>query len=285
MMSAVAAMLHAWLLTLLCATLILLPACSAADSAWLWPHRGDVRAAITLTAAELAAAAGGPIAAVVEWRRRDANPEKKAILVTTSAGDILHNVTVPVITQHMGVVVFTPEPASPGDDSAGSQTYYVYYMPYTQSGVGHVHLTWDPPGAGPSAWSPAANFSTVQKGVHSRQVFALASPATSSRFRWTCTETWGGFQGYLIELEFRTSAGWLTNHATSAQQAPITAASSWQPWLGRGGQAWAAMDGDNRTVAICIKIDEFCIKNDGFCIKNDGLCIKNDGLCIKDDEF
>ena len=252
-------------LTLLCAAFLLPLAAAEPAAGWLWPHRGDVRAAITLTHAELASASGGPVAAVVEWRRRDANPQQKRIIVTDSVGQIL-NVSTPVITQHEGVVVFTPTSASSGSGSSAgagsgtggeaSQTYYVYYMPYTQSGVGSVHLAWDPPGVSPKAWSPAANVSTVQKGDRSRQVFPLQKPVTSREFRWTCAKTWSGntdWQAYLVELEFRTPSGWLPNHATSAQQAPITSASSWQPDQGGGGwkpsgQAFAAMDGDNRTL-------------------------------------
>ena len=218
-----------------------------ADSArWLWPHRGDVRAVITVTKAELAAAAGGPVAAVVEWRRRDANPSEKGVIVTDSEDTVL-NASTPLITQHHGVVVFTPS-----TPAGGNQTYYVYYMPYTQSGIGSVHLAWDPPDAGQSGhWSPAANVTTVQKAIHARQVFTLPKPVTSRKFRWTCTKTWASnsaWQAFLLELEFRTADGWLANHATSAHQAPVAAASSWQPRQTGDGQPWAAMDGNVSTM-------------------------------------
>ena len=36
-----------------------------------------------------------------------------------------------------------------------------------------------------------------------------------------------------------------------------------------------------RSVAICIKVDDFCIKIDDFCIEIDDFCIKIDDLCIK----
>lgn len=259
-----------------CAVLLLPLAAAEPASDWLWPHRGDVRAAITLTHAELAAASGGPVVTVIEWRRRDDNPGDKRILVTDHTGQILPNVSTPVITQHEGVVVFTPTASSgsgssyssagasavagagagPGTGGEASQTYYVYYMPYTQSGVGAAHLAWDPPGAGPNDWSLVANVSTVQKADHSRQVFALPKPVTARLFRWTCVQSWSGnadWQAFLVELEFRTPSGWLPNHATSAQPAPITSASSWQPDQGGdgwkpSGQAFAAMDGDNRTL-------------------------------------
>ena len=127
---------------------------------WPWPHRGDVRAVITVAPTELstAAAAGGPLAAVVQWRRRDMHPEQKAVIVTDSAGQVLSNVTIPVVEQDRGVIVFNPTP--------GESTYYVYYMPYTQSGIGQTHLKWDTSGAaGGGDWAPAANFSSVRDNV------------------------------------------------------------------------------------------------------------------------
>ena len=231
------------------------------DSRWLWPHRGDVRAVITVTAAEGQAAAGGPLAAVVEWRRRDANPNQKGIVVTDSSGRVLDNVTTPVVTQHQGVVVFTPSASGSSSSSSssgggsssasgGAQTYYVYYMPYTQSGIGGAKFAWDPPTVGPNHWSPVTNVSTVQKGVKTRQVFALPKPVQGRRFRWTTTQAWGGFQAFLVELEFRTSNGWLPNHATSTNHTPVIAASSWQPegTSKMSGEPWTAMDGDVTTL-------------------------------------
>ena len=210
-------------------------------------HRGDVRAVITVAPAELSAAAGGPLAAVVQWRRRDAHPEGKAVIVTDSVGRELSNVTTPVVEQDRGVIVFTPTP--------GQTTYYVYYMPYTQSGIGQTHLLWDAPsGAAGGDWTPAANFSSVQKGSAARQVFVLPKAITAQKFRWTCTKTWGSnsaWQGFLRELEFRTKdGGWLPNRATSAHQAPVVAASGWQSNNGNppSGHPWQAMDGDPKTL-------------------------------------
>jgi hypothetical protein len=233
------------LLLVVCGPLLLACAAPADVAKWPWPHRGDVRAVITVTPAELSAAAGGPLAAVVQWRRRDAHPEQKAVIVTDSRGQVLGNVTTPVVEQDRGVVVFTPTP--------GQSTYYVYYMPYTQSGIGQAHLKWDASGAVGGNWAPAANFSSVQKGSAARQVFALPKPVKAQKFRWTCTQTWGSnpsWQGFLRELEFRTKDGWLPNHATSVHQAPVDAASSWQPNNGNppSGHAWQAMDGDPKTI-------------------------------------
>ena len=223
---------------------------AGANSRWPWPHRGDVRAVIILPSAnELgptdeggAAAAAGPVAALVQWRRRDAQPGLKGIIVTDVAGEVLSGVSTPVITKDHGVIVFTP--------SAGAnQTYFVYYMPYTQSGVGQAHFAWDDVDSSLN-YSSVGSFS-AKSGVKTRQEFTLPAPATASKFRWTCLSTWKvpSYQGMLAELEFRTSAGWLTNHATSDDHKPVVAASSEQPepWPS-GGHAWQAMDGDVHTL-------------------------------------
>ena len=212
---------------------------------WDWTGRGDFRAVVTVSARVLQQAAGGPIAAVVEWRRRDAEPEQKAIIVTDSAGHVLANVSTPKIEQHAGVIVFTP---------AAAGTYYVYYMPYTQSGIGGAHQKWIASAAGGGGdWQPAGNFSG-KAAVHTRQDFVLPQPVTSKAFRWTCLRSWGSnpaWQAFVVELNFRTpTTGWLPNKATDTNPSPVTGASGWQPDLGPppSGHPWQAMDGDITTI-------------------------------------
>ena len=171
--------------------------------------------------------------ASVVWRRRDAHPENKAIILTDSAGWVLkRHVSTPVVEQHRGVVVFTPHPTP--------QIYYLYYMPYTQSGVGHAKTTWTPP-APKHGFTPAGSF-TAQPGLHTRQIFVLPRPVTGTTFEWTCVSTYGSnpaWQGFLVEISFRTSDGvWLRNHATRADPSPVTSATSWQPNGRGGGNAW-----------------------------------------------
>jgi hypothetical protein len=212
---------------------------------WDWTGRGDFRAVVTVSARVLQQAAGGPIAAVVEWRRRDADPEQKAIIVTDSAGQVLANVSAPQIEQHAGVIVFTP---------AAAGIYYVYYMPYTQSGIGGAHQKWTASTAGGGGdWQPAGNFSG-KAAVHTRQDFVLPKPVTSKAFRWTCLRSWGSnpaWQAFVVELNFRTpTTGWLPNKATDTNPSPVTGASGWQPDVGPppSGHPWQAMDGDITTI-------------------------------------
>ena len=74
---------------------------------WDWRGRGDVRAVVDVAAGDLRRAGAG-LSAVIEWRRRDAEPGQKAVIVTDSAGNVVANATAPVVEQHRGVVVFTP---------------------------------------------------------------------------------------------------------------------------------------------------------------------------------
>ena len=143
-------------------------------------------------------------------------------------GNVLPNVTTPVVEQHRGVIVFTPLPTS--HSHPAPQTYYVYYMPYTQSGIGHSDEHWVAPN---SNWTTAGSF-TAQAAVTMRQVFVLPHTVHASQFKWTCETTYGGFQGFLVELAFRTSNGaWLDNHATAKDTSPVVGATGWQPSPGK----------------------------------------------------
>ena len=63
----------------------------------------------------------------IPWRRRDLEPEKKAVLVVdASTGNRIRNVWSAVVTREKGEIVFQPETA-PGD-------YWVYYLPYRLAG-------------------------------------------------------------------------------------------------------------------------------------------------------
>lgn len=218
------------------------PPKATGGSKWDWRGRGDVRALVNVSATVLREAAGGSLAAIVEWRRRDANPDQKAIIVTDGTGQVLpsrHNVSAPVVQSHKGVIVFLPHPTP--------QCYYIYYMPYTQSGVGHANMKWLAAGDTSPSFSLAGRF-TAKAGLHTRQEFVLPHPVTASHFEWTCTHTYGSWQGFLAELSFRATNGtWLPNHASGTAPAPVVSATSWQPNGDGSGEAWTAMDGNRST--------------------------------------
>lgn len=96
-----------------------------AEGVGAWPaERGSHRAVVQVDR---------PADAVwidLPWRRRDAEPEKKAVLVFDAAtGKQVDNATVVRATPACGDIVFQPATA-PGK-------YYVYYLPTSQTGVGY----------------------------------------------------------------------------------------------------------------------------------------------------
>jgi hypothetical protein len=62
---------------------------------------------------------------LIPWRRRDADPEKKEIIVTTSSGRRVTNAVPIEVTRERGILAFEP--------SAGAGDYFVYFMPYKGS--------------------------------------------------------------------------------------------------------------------------------------------------------
>jgi hypothetical protein len=73
---------------------------------------------------------GGTVAkTTIEWRRRDENPEQKRIIVQDAkTGKDILNVKSENINRESGTVLFEPV--------SGKGTYYVYYLPYIDEGLG-----------------------------------------------------------------------------------------------------------------------------------------------------
>src|SRR6478735_6510757 len=104
---------------------LLLPAALAAQEVpyrlghWdpdsLGNHRAVLRVAASARAVQVS----------IPWRRRDIDPEKKEIIVTTISGLRVANVVPIDITRERGILAFEP--------SAGAGEYFVYFMPYTGS--------------------------------------------------------------------------------------------------------------------------------------------------------
>ncbi len=141
-----------------------------ASGQWDWAHRGDVRAALSVGHEYV----GKQISATIEWRRRDAEPEQKRVLLTAEDGTVLTGVTTPRVEQHSGTVVFTPPTAG---------IYYCYYLPYTQSGIGAgFQFAWDAPTsavqrAGSSAdWGGLPRLPGTAITLEARNAFEAFSP-------------------------------------------------------------------------------------------------------------
>lgn len=86
-----------------------------------WPEAlGNHRAVLDVRAAADA------VRARIPWRRRDADPDRKAVWVTDAAGTRVRNVILLSATPEHGDLVFQP--------TAGPGTYYAYYLPYRYEG-------------------------------------------------------------------------------------------------------------------------------------------------------
>jgi len=86
------------------------------DAGALGGHRAVVKVAASADAVRVR----------IPWRRRDADPEKKAVIVTDAAGRRVANVWPVRIERLAGELIFQP--------LSGPGTYYVYYLPYKLTG-------------------------------------------------------------------------------------------------------------------------------------------------------
>jgi len=92
---------------------------------WSESSHGNHRAVVSVDSASSA------VLANVEWRRRDINPEEKAIIVENSKGVVVNSKAFN-INKISGDVVFEAKEAG---------TYYIYYMPYTPSGAYSIDVS------------------------------------------------------------------------------------------------------------------------------------------------
>jgi hypothetical protein len=92
------------------------------EKCWLPDSLGNHRVVLSYTGSPAAVAV-----ADIPWRRRDANPQdKRIILVDAKTNKKITNVYVNDITRENGKITFEP--------TSGTGTYYVYYMPYKNEG-------------------------------------------------------------------------------------------------------------------------------------------------------
>jgi len=92
------------------------------EKCWLPDSLGNHRVVLSYTGSPAAVAV-----ADIPWRRRDANPQdKRIILVDAKTNKKITNVYVNDITREKGKITFEP--------TSGTGTYYVYYMPYKNEG-------------------------------------------------------------------------------------------------------------------------------------------------------
>ena len=108
------------------------------DAETLGNHRAVLRVAVTTDA----------VWAHIPWRRRDTEPEKKAIIVTNQSGLRIPNVLRIEVNRYYGDLVF--QVPSQG-------TYYVYFLPFVSKGRNYPVVTYPPPeGTADPVWEKDA---------------------------------------------------------------------------------------------------------------------------------
>jgi hypothetical protein len=117
-------------------------------ASWDGDQFGNHRAVVRVEAP------GEAVRVRIPWRRRDLEPEQKAVLVLdASTGKRIRNVWAAVVTREKGEIVFQPETV-PGD-------YWVYYLPYRLAGrSNYPNVKYLPP----EAPADAAWFDRVRTG-------------------------------------------------------------------------------------------------------------------------
>lgn len=118
---------------------------------WKAEGLGNHRAVVEVSAAADAVRVHLP------WRRRDADPEKKAVLVRDAAGAAVTNVAIVAANRESGDVVFQP--------TAGPGRYYLYYLPFTTSGISYSPtITYTPPTPADEAWLQRCGLAPAEGG-------------------------------------------------------------------------------------------------------------------------
>jgi hypothetical protein len=203
----------------------------AGQSLWPWAHRGDVRAVVQVPPA----LRGSPVTVEVVWRRHDVNPELKRVVVTDSNDVEMEGAWAAVLTAHSGIIAFTPPRPMAGMSGNQTSTYFVYWLPYTQSGIGRIKFAWDT--AGDANWTDVGTWN-ITTATSTPQLATLKTPIVGTQFRWRSDHTAKNYQPFLRELRFRNGTTWLSNHATAAKPSPVADSSGWQPNGVGCGQPW-----------------------------------------------
>ena len=118
------------------------------------------------------------VRALIPWRRRDAQPEQKRLIVTNAAGQRVTNVALLRVGRDSGDMVFEP--------TSGAGDYYVYYLPYTGSvRSNYPRITYPPPDS--TAMPEWIALARSGASTLSRAVVAAFEAVDSMSQRWPRT--------------------------------------------------------------------------------------------------
>lgn len=101
------------------------------ENCWNPDSLGNHRAVVAVDAKAEA------VKVAIPWRRRDANPQDKQIIVQNERGETISNVSRGLITREAGEIYFEP--------NAGIGNYFVYYMKYNTIGRSNYPTVVYPP--------------------------------------------------------------------------------------------------------------------------------------------
>jgi hypothetical protein len=95
---------------------------TSGNGSWNPDSLGNHRAVVQFTGK------GNIAKVIIDWRRRDVNPDEKRIIVQDAkTGKKILNVKAARINRESGTILFDP--------ISGNGTYYIYYMPYIDEGL------------------------------------------------------------------------------------------------------------------------------------------------------
>ena len=151
---------------------------------------GDIRAVVTLTAGDIV---NDSASVQLWWRRRDAHPENKSVIVLGADGTGGFTV-VAEIEGSCGALTLSRPKLSPGD-------YHIYFLPYFQSGGGAgLRFSWQ--GCSDKSDDPS-NFCVRRRRLSGASVCATVTPAAASVVRLENRDDFNAFS----DMELLATAG------------------------------------------------------------------------------
>jgi len=120
--------------------------------------------------------AGNAVFVDIPWRRRDKDPETKAILITDAAGNEIPELRLVLIHREHGQLIFRPQ--------SGAGVYYVYYLPY-RGKKNNGYFEGDYLKAAPApdpAWLASVKAATSRSGLPQATVIAIQSRTSFDSF-------------------------------------------------------------------------------------------------------
>lgn len=113
-----------------------------------WDALGNHRARINVETKSDA------VAVRIPWRRRDSEPDKKAIIVCNSNNERVTNAVTVLVNHDEGRIIFQP--------SSGAGDYFIYYMPYKRVGTFESETYTKPKASATTEWLNCNNLNNIK---------------------------------------------------------------------------------------------------------------------------